>query len=144
MFNVGDRVAIVEPERDGKKVRLRTVRIDVVQKVTRKQVLTNHARFNPENGFQTGELAPAYQIVLLSPEHEAELQARSGDARIDNPNAKAVLEKRASLRGLFPEGYTPEISSFDDGKVAILFRLTYPQAETLAYILRSSDADKQG
>jgi hypothetical protein len=49
---------------------------------------------------------------------------------------EAILEKRENLRHLFPPSYSPDVSVFSDGKVEVMFKLTYPQAEKLARLLR--------
>jgi hypothetical protein len=49
---------------------------------------------------------------------------------------EAILEERENLRRLFPASYSPDVSVFSDGKVEIMFKLTYAQAEKLARLLR--------
>ena len=49
---------------------------------------------------------------------------------------EAILEKRENLRRLFPVSYSPDVSVFSDGKVEVMFKLSYPQAEKLARLLR--------
>jgi len=68
-FKVGDRVAVVG-EKNGKR---EVERIDTVEIVTPKYIVTDHAQFSAETGSQMGS-APLYQIVPLAPEHEAELK----------------------------------------------------------------------
>ena len=45
MFNVGDRVAIIHLHRVGKERRREAIRIDTVEKVTAKEIVTNKAKF---------------------------------------------------------------------------------------------------
>jgi hypothetical protein len=49
---------------------------------------------------------------------------------------EAILDERETLRRQFPASYSPEIGVFSDGKVEIMFKLTYDQAERLARLLR--------
>jgi hypothetical protein len=39
----------------------------------------------------------------------------------------------------FAEKYSPDVSVFTDGKVEILFKLTYSQAENLARLMKGHD-----
>jgi hypothetical protein len=43
------------------------------------------------------------------------------------------------LHRLFPEKYSPDVSVFTDGKVEIMFKLTYSQAENLARLMKGHD-----
>jgi hypothetical protein len=43
------------------------------------------------------------------------------------------------LHRLFPEKYAPEVSVFADGKVEIMPKLSYEQAENLARSLKERD-----
>jgi hypothetical protein len=54
MFKVGDRVAIIHLHRVGNERRREAVRVDTVEKVRLKQIVTNKAKFNAESGFQIG------------------------------------------------------------------------------------------
>jgi hypothetical protein len=49
---------------------------------------------------------------------------------------EAILEERETLRRQFPASYSPDVGVFRDGKVEIMFKLTYSQAEKLARLLR--------
>ena len=49
---------------------------------------------------------------------------------------EAILDERETLRRLFPAKYSPDVGVFSDGKVEIMFKLTYAQAEKLARLLR--------
>jgi hypothetical protein len=83
MFKVGDRVAVIHIKR-----RREVVRIDTVEIVTPKDVVTDHAQFNAETGFQVGCSAPEFQIAPLTPEHEAELnRAAKNRTRSHSPKA---------------------------------------------------------
>jgi hypothetical protein len=57
---------------------------------------------------------------------------------IDEQDAErdAILEERETLRRQFPASYSPDVGVFRDGKVEIMFKLTYSQAERLARLLR--------
>jgi hypothetical protein len=70
MFKVGDRIAVIHLHRVGKERGREAGRVDTVEQVTPKQIVTNKAKFNAESGFQIGRVAPQYQIVPLTPEHE--------------------------------------------------------------------------
>jgi len=73
IFKVGDRVAVIYlgvGEKNGKR---EVERIDTVEIVTPKYIVTDHAQFSAETGVQMGS-APLYQVVPLAPEHEAELK----------------------------------------------------------------------
>ena len=52
---------------------------------------------------------------------------------------EAILQKRETLHRLFPEKYAPDVSVFTDGKVEIMFKLTYEQAENLARLMKGQD-----
>ena len=135
MFKVGDRVAIIV----GKETRREAIRVDTVEKVTPKQIVTNKAKFNAESGFQIGRLAPEHQIVPLTPEHENEIKTREEFAQQQAAEREAILQKRESLNRLFPEKYSPNVSVFTDGKVEIMFKLSYSQAENLARLMKGHD-----
>jgi hypothetical protein len=49
---------------------------------------------------------------------------------------EAILDEREKLRRKFPPSYAPDIGVFSDGKVEVMFKLTYDQAEKLARLLR--------
>ena len=49
---------------------------------------------------------------------------------------EAILDERETLRRLFPANYSPDIGVFNDGKVEVMFKLTYAQAESLARLLK--------
>ena len=55
--------------------------------------------------------------------------------RQDNER-EAILDERETLRRQFPASYSPDVGVFSDGKVEIMFKLTYVQAEKLARLLR--------
>ncbi len=139
MFKVGDRVAVIHLHRVGKDQRREAIRVDTVEKVTSKDVVTNHAKFNVETGFQVGRSAPEYQVVPLTPEHEQEIKTREEFAQQQEAERQAILEKRESLHRLFPEKYSPDVSVFADGKVEIMFKLSYSQAENLAHLMKGQD-----
>ena len=54
----------------------------------------------------------------------------------EDPAREAILEEREKLRRQFPPSYSPDVGVFSDGKVEIMFKLTYAQAEKLARLLR--------
>lgn len=43
------------------------------------------------------------------------------------------------MHRLFPEKYAPDVSVFTDGKVEIMFKLTYEQTEYLARLMKGHD-----
>lgn len=49
---------------------------------------------------------------------------------------EAILDERETLRRQFPAKYSPDVGVFSDGKVEIMFKLTYSEAERLARLLR--------
>ena len=49
---------------------------------------------------------------------------------------EAILDERETLKRLFPANYSPDIGVFNDGKVEVMFKLTYSQAENLARLLK--------
>jgi hypothetical protein len=53
-----------------------------------------------------------------------------------DPEREAILDERETLRRQFPAKYSPDVGVFSDGKVEIMFKLTYEQAEKLAQLLR--------
>lgn len=139
IFKVGDRVAVIHLHGVGKDREREVVRIDTVEKITSKEVVTDHAKFNAKTGFQVGRPARIYQIAPLAPGHEAELKTRERLAGQQNAEREAILQKREGLHRLFPEKYAPDVSVFNDGKVEIMFKLTYLQAENLARLLKEHD-----
>ena|SRR5579859_2408320 len=139
MFKVGDKVAVIRVLRVGKEKRHEVIRIDTVEKVTSKDVVTDHGKFNAESGFQIGRSAREYQIAPLTPEHEQELRTREQLAEQQATDRQAIIQKRESLHRLFPEKYSPDVSVFTDGKVEIMFKLTYEQAENLARLMKGQD-----
>jgi hypothetical protein len=46
---------------------------------------------------------------------------------------------RENSHRLFPEKYAPDVSVFTDGKVEIMYKLTYEQAENLARLTKGRD-----
>ena len=48
---------------------------------------------------------------------------------------ETILDEREQLRRLFPSAYSPEIGVFNDGKVEVMLKLSYAQAEALARLL---------
>lgn len=52
---------------------------------------------------------------------------------------EAILDERENLKHLFPANYSPDISVCSDGKVEVMFRLTIPQAQGLARLLKEHD-----
>jgi len=58
------------------------------------QIVTNKAKFNAESGFQIGRLAPEYQVVPLTPEHEQEIRAREEFASQQEADRQAIIQKR--------------------------------------------------
>jgi hypothetical protein len=53
--------------------------------------------------------------------------------------AAILLDERENLRHLFPADYSPDISVCKDGRVEVMFKLTVPQAEGLARLLKEHD-----
>jgi hypothetical protein len=60
---------------------------------------------------------------------EQELQQEERDR-------EAILDERLNLKHLFPADYSPDISVCKDGKVEVMFKLTIPQAQGLAQLLK--------
>jgi hypothetical protein len=56
----------------------------------------------------------------------------------ENAEREAILDERETLKRLFPAQYSPDIGVFSDGKVEVMFRLTYSQAESLARLLKEN------
>jgi len=56
----------------------------------------------------------------------------------ENAEREAILDERETLKRLFPAHYSPDIGVFSDGKVEVMFRLTYSQAESLARLLKEN------
>jgi len=75
----------------------------------------------------------------LTPEHEKEIRARDEIAEQQAADRQAIIQKRESLHRLFPEKYAPDVSMFTDGKVEIMFKLSYEQAENLARLMKGHD-----
>jgi hypothetical protein len=51
----------------------------------------------------------------------------------------AILDERENLKRLFPADYSPDISVCKDGRVEVMFKLTVPQAQGLARLLKEHD-----
>jgi hypothetical protein len=51
----------------------------------------------------------------------------------------AILDERENLKHLFPADYSPDISVCKDGRVEVMFKLTVPQAQGLARLLKEHD-----
>ncbi len=51
---------------------------------------------------------------------------------------EAILDERETLKRLFRASYSPDIGVFNDGKVEVMFKLTYSQAESLARLLKEN------
>jgi hypothetical protein len=49
---------------------------------------------------------------------------------------ETILDERQNLRRLFPADYSPDISVCSDGTVEVMFKLTIPQARSLAGLLK--------
>ena len=138
MFKPGDKVAVIHLHRVGKDRRREAIRVDTVEKVTAKQIQTNKTKFHAET-MQIGRLAPEYQIAPLTPEYEKEIKARQEFAQQQAADRQAILQKRERLHRLFPEKYAPDVSVFTDGKVEIMFKLSYEQAENLVRLMKGQD-----
>jgi len=54
----------------------------------------------------------------------------------DTAEREAILDERQTLKRLFPPQYSPDIGVFNDGKVEVMFKLSYAQAEGLAHLLK--------
>jgi len=54
----------------------------------------------------------------------------------EDSEREAILDERETLRRLFPAKYSPDVGVFSDGKVEIMFKLTYAEAEKIARLLR--------
>jgi hypothetical protein len=65
-------------------------------------------------------------------EFEKEQKQEQGDR-------EAILDERENLRHLFPTDYSPDISVRKDGRVEVMFKLTVPQAQGLARLLKEHD-----
>jgi hypothetical protein len=52
---------------------------------------------------------------------------------------EAILDERENLKHLFPVEYLPDISVCKDGRVEVMFKLTVPQAQGLARLLKEHD-----
>jgi hypothetical protein len=67
---------------------------------------------------------------------EAIMKKRKGVIDKQDAERDAILDERETLRRQFPPKYSPDVGVFSDGKVEIMFKLTYAQAEKLARLLR--------
>jgi hypothetical protein len=56
----------------------------------------------------------------------------------DTAEREAILDERETLKRLFPAQYSPDIGVFTDGKVEVMFKLSYSQAESLARLLKEN------
>jgi hypothetical protein len=54
----------------------------------------------------------------------------------ESAEREAILDERETLRRLFPAQYSPDIGVFNSGKVEVMFKLSYEQAESLARLLK--------
>jgi hypothetical protein len=64
------------------------------------------------------------------------MKKRKGVIDKQDAEREAILDERETLRRQFPASYSPDVGVFSDGKVEIMFKLTYAQAEKLALLLR--------
>jgi hypothetical protein len=64
------------------------------------------------------------------------MKKRKGIIDKQDAEREAILDERETLRRQFPASYSPDVGVFSDGKVEIMFMLTYAQAEKLARLLR--------
>ena len=67
---------------------------------------------------------------------KAIMKKRKGVIDKQDAEREAILDERETLRRQFPASYSPDVGVFSDGKVEIMFKLTYAQAEKLARLLR--------
>jgi hypothetical protein len=58
------------------------------------------------------------------------------EQRREQRDREAILDERENLRHLFPADYSPDISVCRDGSVEVMFKLTIPQARSLALLLK--------
>lgn len=61
------------------------------------------------------------------------------DQRQERRDRESILDERENLRRLFPSDYSPSISVCRDGSVEVMFKLTVPQAQSLARLLKDHD-----
>ena len=64
------------------------------------------------------------------------MKKRKGVIDKQDTEREAILDERETLRRQFPTSYSPDVGVFSDGKVEIMFKLTYAQAEKLVRLLR--------
>ncbi|HXW56645.1 MAG TPA: hypothetical protein VEJ67_12910 [Candidatus Cybelea sp.] len=57
------------------------------------------------------------------------------EQRRERRDRAAILNERQNLRSLFPADYSPDVSVCRDGSVEVMFKLTIPQARSLASLL---------
>lgn len=62
--------------------------------------------------------------------------ARKKVEQDEGAEREAILDERETLRRLFPAQYSPDIGVFNGGKVEVMFKLSYEQAESLARLLK--------
>jgi hypothetical protein len=67
---------------------------------------------------------------------EAIMKKPKGVTDKQDAEREAILDERETLRRQFPPKYSPDVGVFSDGKVEIMFKLTYSEAEKLARLLR--------
>jgi hypothetical protein len=67
---------------------------------------------------------------------KATMKKRKGVIDKQDAEREAILDERETLRRQFPANYSPDVGVFSDGKVEIMFKLTYSEAEKLARLLR--------
>jgi hypothetical protein len=67
---------------------------------------------------------------------KATMKKRKGVIDKQDAEREAILDERETLRRQFPAKYSPDVGVFSDGKVEIMFKLTYSEAEKLARLLR--------
>lgn len=96
----------------------------------------------------TGDIAaqqasPFFNVPISNrpphPEYEKEIRNREELAQQQAAEREAILQKRESLHRLFPEEYSPDVSVLTDGKVEIMFKLSYGQAQNLARLMKGHD-----
>ncbi len=60
------------------------------------------------------------------------MKERKKTGQAPDAEREAILDEREQLRRQFPASYSPDIGVFADGKVEVMFKLTYAEAEKLA------------
>jgi hypothetical protein len=81
-------------------------------------------------------ISDSCSYYFLTPPKRKTTKQFEQEQQQERRDREAILDERANLRGFFPADYLPDISVCGDGNVEVMFKLTIPQARSLALLLK--------